>query len=377
VRNRIEGGGQMRAEVERITRILEEEASPFTAEEVRRVVQEWGLEVGGDLAELTQEVLEEGLRRTLGVLEKTWEALGVPPLPEAEDCLRKGGGVHFWYYSPKTMGEKGRLEVMLENEAGSTLSKNSYPLSVELPPWEFGLYLRRGRTVVYTLSSDRTTKGRRVFGVRANRPYFRGQSFDDYWDFVRITKVMRPVLSTMGFSDIEEATESLLLLREGDVQTKNGYIIAKKRDFWFLNRGPILGDTDLDQALVRGEPVTLRYPGDVEIAFSVLLDREWVKTNEIYIPHARIRWGDETVVIGGGRGFCVANFSRLYLSEVIQGNLKREIGRFERGEHSYLVNHSAEMLAFLKAFAEHEDPFRALAEGRFAPHVKAEFFLDL
>jgi hypothetical protein len=367
----------MRAEVERVVRILEEEASAFTAEEVRRVVQERGLEVGEDLAELTQEVLEEGLRRTLGVLEGTWEALGIPRLPEAEDCLRKGGGVHFWYYSPKTAEEKGQLGVTLENEAGSTLSKNSYPLSVDLPPWEFGLYLKRGRTVVYTLSSDRATGRRRLFGVMANRPYFRGQSLDDYWDFVRITKVMRPVLSAMGLSDMEEALESLLVLQEGDVQAKKGYIIAKKRDFWFLNRGPILGDADLDQALVRGEPVTLSFPGDVEIAFSVLLDREWVKTNEIYIPYTRIRWDDETVVVGGGRGFCVGVLDRLHLSEVIQGNLKREIERFESGGHSYLAGHSAEMLAFLRAFVRHEDPFGALAEGRFTPYVQAELFLDL
>ncbi len=38
---------------------------------------------------------------------------------------------------------------------------------------------------------------------------------------------------------------------------------------------------------------------------------------------------------------------------------------------------SPKALAFFRAFARHEDPFRALAEGRFPLHVKAEFFLDL
>jgi hypothetical protein len=373
----------MRAEVEKITRILEEEASPFTAEEVRRVVQEQGLEVEGDLAEITQEVLEEGLRRTLGVLEKTWEALGIPPLPEAEDCLRKGGGVHFWHYNPKTREEKAQMEVLLYDETGSVIGKNSYSLSMDLPPREFGLYLKRGRTVVYSLPpggasfKDQARRGRRSFGVRANRPYFRGRTPEDYWDFVHVTKVLRPVLSVMGFSDIEEALDSLLLMKEGDVQTKKGYILAKKKDFWLLNRTPILGDADLDRALVRGEPVTLSFPEDVEIAFSVLLDKGWVETNEIYIPHIRIRWGDETAIAEGGREFCVTALDRFSLSEAIRGLLKKEIERFEQGAHSHLADRSPEMLTFLKAFARHEDPFRVLAEGGFAPHVKAEFFLDL
>jgi hypothetical protein len=35
------------------------------------------------------------------------------------------------------------------------------------------------------------------------------------------------------------------------------------------------------------------------------------------------------------------------------------------------------MLAFLRAFANHEDPFEALAEGRFHPYATAELFADL
>jgi ABC-type amino acid transport substrate-binding protein len=35
------------------------------------------------------------------------------------------------------------------------------------------------------------------------------------------------------------------------------------------------------------------------------------------------------------------------------------------------------MLAFLRAFASHEDPFQALAEGRFQAYVTAELFADL
>lgn len=337
----------------------------------------------GNLAKSTQEVLEEGLRQTLGVLEKTQEALGIPPLPEAEDYLRKGGGVHFFYYTPKTSKAKAQINVMLYDETGLVSGKNSYFLSIDPSPRGFNLLLERGYTSIRTLPGDGAIfrgQARKIsgnFGVVANRPFFRGQSIEDYRDFTHFIKALRPVLFAMGATDIEEALDSLLLLKEGDVQVKNGYILAKKKNFWFLNRGPILGDPDLDRTLVRGKPVTLSFPGDVGITFKVSLDKRFAETDELYIPYTHIRWGNETVIVGGGSRFCVGAVDRFSLSKVIKSNLEEEIGRFEKGADSHLADHSPEMLAFLKAFVRHENPFCALAEGSFTFHVKAEFFLDL
>jgi hypothetical protein len=336
----------------------------------------------GDPAEPTQEVLEEGFRRTLAVLEKTQEALGIPSLPEAEDCLRRGGGVHFSYYTPKTSEAKAQIYVTLYDETGLVSHKDSYLLSIDPPPRGFSFLLERGHTAIRTLPGEGAVFRGQVrkisgsFGVVANRPFFRGQSIEDCRDFAHFTKALRPILFAMGITDIEAALDSLLLLKEGDVQVKNGYILAKKKNFWFLNRGPILGDFDLDRRLVRGEPVTLSFPGGVEITFKVSLDKGFAETDEIYIPYTHIRWGDETVVVGGGSRFCVGAVDGFSLSRVIKSNLEVEIERFEKGADSHLADRSPEMLAFLKAFVRHEDPFCALAEGTFAFHVKAEFFLD-
>jgi hypothetical protein len=63
--------------------------------------------------------------------------------------------------------------------------------------------------------------------------------------------------------------------------------------------------------------------------------------------------------------------------EAIKTGLNREFGRLEGGAKSPLYEASPRILAFLRAFAKHEDPFRALADGEFRPYMVAELFVDM
>ncbi len=187
---------------------------------------------------------------------------------------------------------------------------------------------------------------------------------------------MRSVLTAMGVSGIRDALEELSYLETEGVQVEDGYILAKDEEFWLLRRGTILGDSKLYRALLEGETVTFSFPGDVEVAFKVLLDGTWANTGLLYVPYTRIRWGEEAVAMRGGRAPC-GTLDRMSLTKAIQKVVGEEIEGFENGTRFRLADLSPRMLIFLKAFVRHEDPFCALAEERFAPYLKAELFLDM
>jgi hypothetical protein len=359
---------RMKAEVEKIAQILEEEGRPFTREEVERVLDEGGVEVkGGSADELVQEVLEEGTKRTLTVLDKAWELLGVSPYPEAESLLRGGGSIQMWWAKDKRR-EGYEVGVRLVDEAGKILVDDLYsPPMGFYSPEEFDLHFERGLVKIGTPSGTVVGKSRALF---------KGHDPEKLEGVIDTTYVLRPVLNAMGISDIRTALEEFSYLGNGEFEMHNGYIIAKDDDFWFLMRGTIFGDPKLDRALVSGDIVTLSFPGDVEVAFKVVLDAFWAEVDRLYIAHTRIRWGGENFTIGGGRALC-RTLDKGDLTKAIQQRVGEEIERLEQGRHFSVVDCSLEMLTFLKAFVRHEDPFRALAEGKFDPHVKAELFLDM
>jgi hypothetical protein len=66
------------------------------------------------------------------------------------------------------------------------------------------------------------------------------------------------------------------------------------------------------------------------------------------------------------------------VTKVVRFRVERAFDYHERsGYNTPLKEASPKMLAFLRAFAEHEDPFRALAEGKLRPHVIAELFSEI
>ncbi len=358
----------MRAEIEKIAQVLEEEGRPFTPEEVERVANESGVEVkGGAIDELVQGVLEEGTKRTLAVLHKAQELLGVPQHPKAESLLREGGFVHMWFAKDER-GYDYEVGVRLGDKTGKILVHDLFPAPKGFySPEEFDLRFKRGLVTVGALSG--TVVGK-------SWAFFKGHDPEKIEDVIDTMYVLRPVLSAMGISSIRSALEELSYLGNGEVQLENGYIMAKDEEFWFLRRGAILGDPALDRALVAGETVVLSFPEDVEVAFQVFLDSAWVDTDRLHIARTRIRWGKETFNIGGRRASC-PTLDKGSLTSAIQEVVRGEIEDFENGARLRFFNLPPEMLTFLKAFVRHEDPFRALAEGRFAPHVKAELFLDM
>jgi len=358
----------MKAEVEKIAQALEEEGCPFTPGEVKRMVDERGVEVkGGTVDELVQEVLEEGAKRTLTVLDEAWELLGVPPYPEAERLLREGGLIQMWWAKDER-GEGYEVGVRLVDEAGKTLvdDLHSPPMGFYSPE-EFDLHFERGLVKIDTPSG--TVVGK-------SWAFFKGHDPEKLEGLIDTTYVLRPVLNAMGISGIRSALEELSHLGNEEVEVENGYIMAKDDEFWLLMRGTILGDPKLDRTLLLGDIVTLSFPGDVEVAFKVVLDDFWAEIDQLNIAHTRIRWGGETFTIGGGRALC-RTLDKGDLTKAIQQRVREGIERLEQGRHFFVVDRSPEMLTFLKAFVRHEDPFRALAEGKFAPHVKAELFLDM
>jgi hypothetical protein len=359
---------RMKAEVEKIAQALEEEGCPFAPEEVKRVVDERRVEVKGDTVdELVQGVLEEGTKRTLAVLDKAWELLGVPPHPEAERLLREGGLVHMWWAKDER-GEGYEVGVRLVDKAGKTLADDLYsPPMGFYSPEEFDLRFERGLVKIDTPSG--TVVGK-------SWASFKGHDPERLEGVIDTTYVLRPVLNAMGISGIRSALEELSYLGNEEVEVENGYIMVKDDEFWLLMRGAILGDPKLDRTLVSGDIVTLSFPGDVEVAFKVVLDGFWAETDHLHIAHVRIRWGEETFTIGGGRALC-RTLDKGNLTEAIQQRVREGIERLEEGRHFFVVDRPLEMLTFLKAFVRHEDPLRALAEGKFAPHVKAELFLDM
>ncbi len=357
----------MRTEIEKVAHALEEGGRPFTPQEVKKAVNESGVEVkGDDLDELVQGVLEEGLKRTLVVLDKAHEVLGVSLHPKAEGLLREGGLIHMRYVK----GERGKdheVEVRLVDKAGKTLVDDFYPTPMGFySPEEFDLRFERGLVTVDTPSG---------IVVGKSWAFFKGHDPERLEDVIDTVHVLRHVLDAMGVFGIRSALEELSYLENGEVQVENGYIATKDEEFWFLRRGTILGDPALDRALVTGQTVAFSFPGDVEVAFKVTLDGFWAETDRLYIT-ARIRWGEETFDTEGGTALS-RTLDKDALTKAIQQRVREKIERIEQGRHFSPVDHSAEMLTFLKAFVHHEDPFRALAEGKFAAHVKAEFFLDM
>ncbi len=160
----------MRAEIEKIVHTLEEEGRPFTPEEAKRAADENGVEVrGDDLDELVQGVLEKGLRRTLTVLDRAREVLGIPPYPEAEDLFREGGVAHVWC-AKSERGEDCEVGVRLVDKTGKILADDlhSPPKGFYLSEEFVHLRLERGLVAMETPSG--TVVGRSWAFLRVTTP---------------------------------------------------------------------------------------------------------------------------------------------------------------------------------------------------------------
>ncbi len=368
-------------DIEKVVEYLENEGLPFTWEEVRRVVEGFGLgaeESPGTFANeaIVHKVITEGIRRSVGVAGKFLDLLGVP-FPSRADLshdieaqLSWGQEVGLWCFFRK---RKFHLEVTLGGSGFAGAAKRSFHLPDSKPLrviGEIGLQIEPGRAVLRNPSYApelMVSKGRAFFRLRG----YELKDLEGLKKASRKAKALAPLLSLMGVEDLREAIEALRGLEEGEVRVEGPYVLARGEKSLVLRRGVIFGDSQLDGALLLEKGVSLTLPGGVEVSFRPSWIPEYVNLHEL-----KIRWKDE--VFQGGEGFLADLLLRDPITKAIRNGLRREFERLEsHPSSSPLRNVSAKMLAFLRAFASHEDPFRALAEGRFQSYVTAELFTDL
>jgi len=349
-----------------LAELLRREGLPFIPEEVRWAVEAHGLKVDGDLDRLTQEVVREGAEWTMRALRGFFEALGGFPHPyemEAiEARLRRGGEVRFRCVNSEETSLQGALVKVRLDDGTNFAFHGTTPLE------SLALHARPGYVEAQGLfGSDLSAK----LLVAGNWASFKGQDRKALGEALETVRALRPLLSAVGHEGLEKALGVLGTLGEKESRFEEPYVLARGEGFWALRRGLFLGDPALDGAFLLGEPVTLSFPGGVEFTF-----RGSLSLGALHLSELRIRLGEEVVDWGekGEFGAYYLERSKNPLVEAIQRRLWWEFEDLENHGTGALVGASPKMLAFLGAFAEHEDPFRALAEGKFRPHVTAYLF---
>jgi hypothetical protein len=355
--------------IEAVAQLLEDSSRPFTPREIHKAIERKGIHVEGDLEAFIREVQERGLAKTRGVLEVLWEFLGIPPLDGVEEWLRGGASLEAWGSTPE-MPDLDVAIVMDYGDFRNVVQKKSFSGS-HRQHFDLTFFIARaGLETIHSISL--------VYGVR-ERATFEVSSLDYLEHYLERLRGLRPILSAMGLSDLEGAVESLAKLEKGENRIEGPYVLARGEspwggEVWALRRGPIFGVPELDGALLTKREATLRFPGDVEFSFRVA----W-KLGSMSFDRLRIRWGEEEVDFRYSHLVHAHSLAKNPITEAIQSSLIREIPKLEAHGKSEQFREppSPKMLALLKAFSKHEDPFGALAEERLLAHAKAEFFLDL
>ncbi len=347
-------------EAQKIAQFLEEEGRPFTPEEVERALQTFNL--GVDAQSLAKEVIEEGRRRTLESLGGLWRTLGVSPLREVEEALR----------------EEGSLQAVCLNSRGGasvamTISQRHYPdltLSYPFPEHRgsegFTLRAWTGRVELNTYSGIYATRGMIFFST--NKVKKIEHALGD-------AEVLRPLFESMKIARLDKAIEELANLGDGEARMAGEYLLARSGDTYALRQGSVFGDLALDGALLTQSDVALSFPGDVEISFKV----EWFSGRASF-HYLRIRWGEDEIFFGGEHRFLGNILNRDPLTPALQEKVRRELKTMEwSGElvPDYCESCTPKMLAFLRAFAGHENPLEALARGWFHAYTTAELFSEI
>jgi len=330
---------------------------------LKNFIYERNLDIEEDLDTFFEKVSEAVTRRTEERVRAFFQSLGVPFPPEVGERLREGGWVRL-QHSGSEAGLSGELEVTTGG-AGKSEEK----LSVPFFGWDVGRFdFHTLRGIV----EFRTSSGLQI--VRGSA-YLRAFSQRDVESTLNAARGLRSFLVVMDLPDLEGAIEALAELAPGESRIEGDYVLARNES-WLLRRGLVFGDPVLDKAFLLGEPITLSFPGDVEISFRATWEAR------VVIEDLRIRWGEEEVAFRDVY-FQASVFVDDPAMRAIREGLRLEFRSLEGGrsllqrDREATDIYSPKMWAFLKAFAHHEDPFGALAEGRFHAHVTGELFLGL
>ncbi len=259
-------------------------------------------------------VLEALYAQTKEALSGLWEVLGVSPPPDLEERLRKKG---FSY----AFGDK--------------------------PLEGFSLYALPGVVALDGPSELHVLNDKVFLRTSSRKPLERTREG---------VRVLRPLLTTMGLSDLEDAIETLLGLEKGEGRVEWGYVLARSGDFWTLWRGTFLGDPDLDVAVLAERDVVLPLPEGVAFSFRVrfMCARVYVDRLDIY------REGGSRH-IEGGIPLPEHLFGRDSVVRALQRELDRQLDLFIRhGRKTLFEGLPPSALDRLREFARSEDPSAAL-----------------
>jgi hypothetical protein len=395
-------------------------------------------------SDLVEEVLEEGIRRSLWALDVIWEAVGLSPdnsiRREAEEHLRHGGRVEVfclpeYLFSPDEDEDEEYLEEEEEypdeEEDEEDLKRKNHVEEgtrgdlergvlnkVSPPEGELVEKLVAEVRFVRNLGGFTATDYSRLFFASGpfstltvktepglvqisinsdlhavnNRVLFEGEALGDVEKALKGVSALRPYFSRVGLADLEKVFLDLGNLEEGEARVEGPYLLARG-ERWFLRRGLMLGDPELDRDLVFGKPVTLSFPEDVEFFLRASPKREGVQSPpKLELLEVGIRFKGEAVRFGAHSSpddpyLRASPFPHVDLLQddpvfrAIQAGLEKGLMSLERGTHSPfrapLEACSSRMLAFLKVFVESKGPLRDLGEGRLQAYATAQLFADL
>lgn len=350
--------------VQEVIRLLEEEMYAFWPRGITWIKRYYGLRIDNFDA-LAKEVMEEGIRQTMEAVEKLFEVLEISlPPSNLEEVLRKEGGVHVFFPRPSV----GLRELSVEISDPTSDKAEILRFPYRRPEALEGLVFH-GWAGAMSLFAP--------YGVnwRKGKAFVKAKSQEHLEKALETAKALELFLSRIGLDGLPEALESLRGLKKGEARAEGEYALVRSEDFWVLRRGTVFGDLNVDRALLLGDELSFSFPEDIGIAF-----KAYWGLQDVVLPYLRFRLGKEVIELKNTARteFSASTLRSNPIVKAIQRGLKRQLKLFEADGPDRLVEEASPMmLAFLRAFAEHEDPFRALAEGRLRPHVLAQMFLQL
>jgi len=347
----------------KVIHYLKEEAVPFSTVGIQKAAEALGVEE--DLKALTQRVMAEGARETVEALRRFFQVLGssCPDiyLSRMEEHLREDGEVRV--LSRASEGRLG-IDVRVMDAYRKTVDFFRFPLP---DPKLAGLDLRAGAGLIALYH-------RNDFGVMGDRVFFKAKGRRRLSEALETAKTLEPFFSAVGLDGLPKALQALKGLGKGKSRTEGSYVLARGEDFWVMRKGPIFGDPELDGALLLEQELSLAFPGGVKIAFKAYwFDIDMV----VFLPYLHFGLGEEGIYVEQ-TWTRRSVFRKDPVASLVREVVMREFEILEvQGSNAVLEHLSPKTLAFLKAFAEHEDPFRALAEGRLQKRAIANLFAEL
>jgi len=365
---------------DRAVELLRKNNLSFTPEDVLWVIETYDLGVE-DKKAFAQEVVAEGLQRTVNIVQTFFETVSDARLPKEaqkiEERLQKRDIVRAWCFPDWVRSSSGGTRTSVEVGSGKGVLRFSLYSSRVFE----NLQLKAVTGVVGLDATDFPVRSKVLnFGSWGwdGQAFFVGNEEEALEKALKIAISLRPVLSVMGLSDLEEKFTLLGNMEGGERRVEGGYTLIREERIWFLKRGSFMGDPDLDRALLRGEPITLTFPGDVEISFKAEFSfKALYLHHKVSLVQGYFRFGEEVVPFGPEDGFSSGLAGVGTIESALRWGLLRKFDRWEQnGGGSFFEGLSPKTIAALRAFTKLKDPFWFLAEGKFHAQATAQLFLD-